>query len=695
MNGAAAGPASTRLGMDAFVKDDGGFTSLSAALAILVSLALIFALSNAAWLSVRSADVQAVADAGALAGANAVCAYSTAAQVLDATVLSLGLAGVSTLAIGLVMSAIPVVNVAGPSVVESAVKVLHARQKLARSAAVGLSKLEAALPYVVAASSLACVRANSDDGVSYVGLAVPFPLEGSSDFGPTGADDLGEKLSDAAEKARRIQEASDKGEESRKQAEDAKRRGWLADCGADTCMRERASALAGLQGALNPDYPSSAGWNFGVAIRRARAYYQARLAAEAPISDSVDEMCRSAARRAFYQYALDQVSQSSFSEEAGLAPVCDLRELPSNTEEVRATSLYTDPCWPCTSEDGQTVLHASLDCPGATGAQAGMASFAMQDAGQVGVCEMCNFTVSDVGHTPSASTNIENGFEHHWREVVRASRDYQQHKEDQIQTEQQARQDAQESSKAFSEAIAQIKANRVRVAPPGKDGVVCLVSTPGQEMTPESLSAFLDSGAKLPARVAIAGAVAARDPAAPGSNVLADFFDGLIDKGGLIGATGSVLDKVMGGWGDALVAYGNGFAAASDALNKAFSKLQQVGLGGVGGWLRDAVESTIELFSLEPADMSTRKPLLVSADDVTGSAGNEWVRGVRAVVAAAPRMSQAQSLSEMFSALGIVSVAVTGSDVVRVAELEIPETDIKVPIEVDFGWLAEVTGDAA
>lgn len=694
MSGEPDGRDSDRLGIGAFVREEGGFTSLAAALAILVSLALVFSLANAAWTAARSADVQAVADAGALAGANIVAAYSIAAQVLDATVLSLGLAGMSALAIGLVMSAIPIVSAAGPPVVESAVKVLQARQKLARTAAQGLSKLEEALPYVVAASSYAAVRANSSERSSYVGVAVSFPLEGASDFGPIGGDDLGDRLTDAADKARRIQESSQRSEESREQADQARLRGWEADCGGDPCMRERASVLAGLQGALNPDYPTAAGWDFGVAIRRARAYYRARLAVEAPLSDTVEELCRSQARRAFYEYALDQVSESSFSEDADGTVVCDLRDLPSNTQEVRSTSLYTDACWPCTVQDGAVVLHPSRDCPGADGAPAGTASFAMQEEGQVGVCPVCGFTVTDVGRAPSASTNIENGFEHHWREVVRASRDYQGHRDEQLQMEQEARQDAQDSSDAFDEAIAMIKANRVKVAPPGRDGVVCIVTSAGGEATPESLGAFLGRGSQLPPRVAIAGAVAARDPAAPGSNVLADFFDGLVEKGGLTGAAGGVLDGVMGGWGDALVAYGNGFSAASEALDKAFSALQTVGLGRVGGWLRDAVKSTIELFSLEPADMSTRKPLLASADDVTGAAGNEWVRGVRAIVAAAPGMSEAGSLSEMLAAIGVASVAATGSDVVRIAELEVPGTGLTVPIEIDLGWLAEVTGGA-
>ena len=92
--------------------DERGSTTVASAVAILVSLALVFSLANVQWASSHAADVQVVADAGALAGANVVAAYVTIAQILDALVLSMGLIGLITMAVGLVLSAIPVVDAA-------------------------------------------------------------------------------------------------------------------------------------------------------------------------------------------------------------------------------------------------------------------------------------------------------------------------------------------------------------------------------------------------------------------------------------------------------------------------------------------------------------------------------------------------------------------------------------------------------
>ena len=94
-------------GLDVFIGEDGGYTSVAVALALLVSLSLTCSLVSVAWLQNRSADVQAVADSTALAGTNVVASYATVATVLDSCVLTLGLAGMVTLGAGLVVSAIP------------------------------------------------------------------------------------------------------------------------------------------------------------------------------------------------------------------------------------------------------------------------------------------------------------------------------------------------------------------------------------------------------------------------------------------------------------------------------------------------------------------------------------------------------------------------------------------------------------
>ena len=88
------------LSVSLFVEDDGGYTTVAMAVALLVSLTLVFSAASAEWAMARSAEVQEVADAAALAGSNCVAAFSTVYQVLDACVLSLGLSGVMVMGAG-------------------------------------------------------------------------------------------------------------------------------------------------------------------------------------------------------------------------------------------------------------------------------------------------------------------------------------------------------------------------------------------------------------------------------------------------------------------------------------------------------------------------------------------------------------------------------------------------------------------
>ena len=95
-----------RAGIDLFI-EDGAYTTLSSAVVILAVLTLLFSSTAAIWSMSRAGDTQVAADSGALAGANVVSSYYTAATVVDASILSLGLAGFATIGTGLVAILIP------------------------------------------------------------------------------------------------------------------------------------------------------------------------------------------------------------------------------------------------------------------------------------------------------------------------------------------------------------------------------------------------------------------------------------------------------------------------------------------------------------------------------------------------------------------------------------------------------------
>ncbi len=70
-----------RAGVDLFI-EDGAYTTLSSAVVILVVLTLLFSSTAAIWSMSRAGDTQVAADSGALAGANVVSSYHTAATWL-------------------------------------------------------------------------------------------------------------------------------------------------------------------------------------------------------------------------------------------------------------------------------------------------------------------------------------------------------------------------------------------------------------------------------------------------------------------------------------------------------------------------------------------------------------------------------------------------------------------------------------
>ncbi len=231
-----------------------------------------------------------------MAGQNAVAAFSTVTQVVDACVLSMGLTGIVVLGAGLVVSCVPGLSATGAQITQAGGRILDARRDFARTAADGIERLEATLPLLIVANSASCVEANAAGGVSYAGCALPFPAESRSDFSGLEREVDDERLSEFSGE---MGELSDEMEEASRRAEEALERGWRADCGSSPyCLRERAASLASLGGALNPSYPSPAGWTFAAPLLRARNYYAARLLLRAGLrlERGADHRCRLPAR---------------------------------------------------------------------------------------------------------------------------------------------------------------------------------------------------------------------------------------------------------------------------------------------------------------------------------------------------------------------------------------------------------------
>lgn len=613
-----------RAGIDLFI-EDGAYTTLSSAVVILVVLTLLFSSAAAIWSMSRAGDTQAAADSGALAGANVVASYHTAATVVDASILSLGLAGFATIGTGLVAILIPGAELAAGDMVDTGIEIIKTRNKFAKSASKGLQKIETALPYLVAARATQAVSAQDTEGATYTGTALAVPRTSESDFVALEGSEISTDV--IKDTSKDLERAADELQKASEETAKAKERAWLADCGGSdpasvgscSCMWERARSLAKLSDIENPHYASSVTWEPQVALDRAKAYYRLRLANEAPQGSSVETKAESAARKAFYTYASAEVNRAYITED-GDRTTSYIPLLPRNTDEVRATELYTDAAWPTSTNDGKTYLHYGTSCPNyKKGTPGGLASVAAYDGQDK--CNRCHFGVSSLGAVAAPSTSIENGFEYHFDEFKGALEDYVECRNKELELMCQTEDEADRAGNAFDEAIKALSGERPRIAPPGRNGVVAFAVS-GAISSPDELSSSFNAAVRLGERGAISAAVLAPDDATAQNNVLSRFFSTLEERSG--GVAG-VLDDVMDVWGRLLVGYGDIQGSADELMDEMIDDLggDSGALGSIASWLGDTVSASVAALGLEPCDLRLRKPVLTDTANVIKSPGSD------------------------------------------------------------------------
>lgn len=613
-----------RAGIDLFT-EDGAYTTLSSAVVILVVLTLLFSSTAAIWSMSRAGDTQAAADSGALAGANVVASYHTAATVVDASILSLGLAGFATIGTGLVAILIPGAELAAGDMVDTGIEIIKTRNKFAKSASKGLQKIETALPYLVAARATQAVSAQDTEGATYTGTALAVPRTSESDFVALEGSEISTDV--IKDTSKDLERAVDELQKASEETAKAKERAWLADCGGSdpasvgscSCMWERARSLAKLSDIENPHYASSVTWEPQVALDRAKAYYRLRLANEAPQGSSVETKAESAARKAFYTYASAEVNRAYITED-GDRTTSYIPLLPRNTDEVRATELYTDAAWPTSTNDGKTYLHYGASCPNyKKGTPGGLASVAAYDGQDK--CNRCHFGVSSLGAVAAPSTSIENGFEYHFDRFKDALEDYVECRNKELELMRQTEDEADRAGNAFDEAIKALSGERPRIAPPGRNGVVALAVS-GAISSPDELNSSFNTTVRLGDRGAISAAVLAPDDATAQNNVLSRFFSTLEERsGGVVG----VLDGVMDVWGRLLVGYGDIQGSADELMDEMIDDLGggSGALSSIASWLGDTVSASVAALGLEPCDLRLRKPVLTDTANVIKSPGSD------------------------------------------------------------------------
>ena len=620
-----------RWGIGLFV-EDGAYTTVASAVAMLMALTLVFSATFAVWSAGRSADVQVAADATALSGANAVSSYHAVATVVDASILSLGLTGFAMAGVGMVGSFVPGVRTAASKTMQAGIEMLKMRNEFAASASRGLQRLEASLPFLVAANATRTCMAQGDGAMRYTGSALAAPSTSESEFPAIEGDQI--DLGDLEGASKSLGEASENLSRASEKASAEKRAAWLADCGRDGMnMQERAARLSGIGAAENPDFASSATWEPGVAIDRARAYYRWRYEHDEPMGGGVEGAADAAARRAFYGYAVRVLEGATYAETDG-GVVCKVELLPRNTEEVRATELYTAPSWPTSREEAGLTLHYAEACPGARGPKGPAISLAELEGGGARECGVCHFGVGDVGRAPAASTSIDNGFEYHLREFTLALRDYAEARQRELDEQARAMGEAEVASGEFEEAIAGLSGKRPRIAPPGRDGCVAVVVS-GKAEAPSSLDTPFASIGTVAERGAISAASLAPDDSADGESILSGFFSSLearVGDGGPIG----LIDSVMDVWGDLLGSY----AGVSEEVDEVFTTLTErldgIGAGPVGSWFKERLQGVVRALGIEPVDIRQRKPVLVDSALVAERSGMEGLAHLQSAVRKIP-----------------------------------------------------------
>ncbi|MDO4437263.1 MAG: hypothetical protein Q4B77_04860 [Coriobacteriaceae bacterium] len=633
---------------------------------MLMVLALLFSAAIAVWSAGRASDVQVSADASAMAGANVVSSYHTAATVVDASVLSLGLTGFAMAGVGLVGTLVPGAQAMSAKTIDSAIKILKMRNSFARSASRGLNTLEKSLPYLVAANATRACAAQSTDRSAYTGTALAVPAASASEFPAIDGDQIDvDGLEGAAGELEEV--AADLARASEETAR-AKEQAWLADCGSDgRNMQERVGKLSGLPESLNPDFASSLTWEPNVALDRARAYYQWRYDNDAPEGSGVEARADAAARHAFYEFAMSELKDARVSEKGGKV-TSTLELLPKNTEEMRATPLYTDASWPSSSEAGGLTLHFSASCPGATGPSGPLLPLSAIDSGGARECETCRFSIGDVGKVPAASTSIDNGFEYHLRAFTKALDSYVAARQQELDLEAKAKEQAGKAGDAFAEALSALSGKRPRIAPPGRYGCVAVVAASGSE-TPEEIDSEFAKAALVPERGAVSAAVLAPDEATRENNVLSAFFSSLEERAGADGPVG-LIDGVMDLWGKLLVGYGD----AADGLDSAFADLtaglESWGLGPVASWLRDVLSGAVSALDIQPVDMRQKKPVLTDSSQVIARSDVPALGDVQALVRSLP--VGATDPAALLQALGYEAGEYIASMEFTIAEIPLP-----------------------
>ncbi|VEH01943.1 Uncharacterised protein [Slackia heliotrinireducens] len=616
---------SVRLGCwtDAFF-DERGFSTAGTAVAILLSCSLVCFSAWAVQSQSRATKVQSVADAAALAAEAEVAEFMISVKVADATLLTISLTGLTLLGVGIVCCCVPPIAGVGDSLIEAGEKVLEKRKVFAEKSAQVLNLEQAALPVVALTQAESVMFANAEDGTTYIGYMELVPREGEEIEIP-GFESVDDALDTATDASDTVAELADTAEEASEEADDAWIDAYLEDCGyaPNYCMQQRAETLSSISPSENPLYHSSTTWSFDVPLKRAQAYYRARLRDEAPMDATDEEGARSALRKNVFAYAVDVMDEGYVIDDGVSAPELHFPLLPKNTSEMKETPLYTNPDYPVSAGE-HAYIHAWAGCPQyQQDGSGGYGSLSGLDAGSYEVCPACGLDSVALGQVLSASTNIENGFEYHYRKVAEAAEEYERARSEALPAIEGAKSEVDDAFGELTEAFKDVLGYRIEAYPPGRFGAVVELSARedggrpvGFVSTPEELGSF----------TAFSAAVLVEDES---EDVISSLLEGAsADADSVLLDCGTMALSL---WASLLGVYKGGVDGLTDGVEKALDGLPLIGASGLGTWAADEMRSFIGELGMEPANTSAAKPTLVNTAYVVAHEDGPLSQTIRAL----------------------------------------------------------------
>lgn len=625
-------------------EDDGGFSTVGMAIALGLSLVLVFSGVRVYRVQTLSADIQDVADVAALAAENQVSMFVCTARICDATVLSCSLAGIVCAGLGVVALCIPATAAYGDGLLEVAQKIFRVRDQFSERAAEGLEIYQKCLPFL--AMSRACTVAmanNAADEASYVAVAVLSPWEGTpiGQVGNTQAgSDAEEAVQEARDNAEDIRRRAEEAERIAKEADEIKRRAWLLDCGNEgRCLRERASHLAGLSGTSNPDYASVDAWSFNVPLVRCRAYYRARLAAENPSRwTNPEEAADCALRMRIYRYAVEEFDRAYVRKtEAGFD--CFFPILPRNLAELKETPLYTERVYPMAYlSDGTVMMHAYDGCPGARGCGA-RGSIALLEGLPRTVCPYCEFTPYSLGSVCAATSVVNSGFEYYYRQIAALAEQYEKKRDEADTAFAPAKRTVKRVLEELGRILGSIGGTRLEVCPPGAYGAIAIVANVAQNPIGGIGARGGGDDITLGVRVAVSAATLVEDDGEGAPSVITGLpaMLGLMgsDGNGLSGSGPGVASRVLGIalglWSSLINVYNSGQKALEGAIEDALSGFSWHSASGLGTWAAKKLRSVFKDLGLKAAPTGFVKPVTVNTALVAGADDSAFGSGFLAV----------------------------------------------------------------